>query len=235
MKWEKEIASKAPLVNGRPISRYWLIPQGERPKIFSPHPTLTAEEIRVRTQDVWDKFYSLPRDLGALARGQVASQPRWPSCSSRSSIARCTPTPASRPTAPAGPIDALGADAREPPGAVRRAADAGTADSRLLDRRRPPAELEVGRGRFDKRRAAAQHRTRGRRRAATAPRGASFTEVRYGADASAGVPRVGGAGAGVADAGPGAARGDGRGLEGLRRGRGQHAATPRSTRSTATP
>ena len=67
MKWEKEIAAKAPLVNGRPISRYWLIPQGERPKIFSPHPTLTAEEIRVRTQDVWDQFYSV-RQVWARSR-----------------------------------------------------------------------------------------------------------------------------------------------------------------------
>jgi radical SAM superfamily enzyme YgiQ (UPF0313 family) len=73
MKWEKEIASKAPLINGRSISRYWLIPQGERPKIFSPHPTLSAEEIRVGTQAVWDRFYSVPQ---VWARSRVVKSLR---------------------------------------------------------------------------------------------------------------------------------------------------------------
>jgi len=56
-KWEKEQADP-PRVEGIPITRHWLIPAGKRPKIYSPHPVLTAEEIRTRTQNVWDRFYS---------------------------------------------------------------------------------------------------------------------------------------------------------------------------------
>jgi hypothetical protein len=29
-----------------------------RPKMFTPHPSMSADEIRVRTQKVWDTFYS---------------------------------------------------------------------------------------------------------------------------------------------------------------------------------
>ena len=48
-----------PHVDGVPITRYWLIPASVRPKMFSPHETMTMEEIRERTQGVWDSFYSL--------------------------------------------------------------------------------------------------------------------------------------------------------------------------------
>jgi hypothetical protein len=41
-----------------PVTQHWLIPEHRRPKIFSPHPTMTAEQIRTRTQRVWDEFYS---------------------------------------------------------------------------------------------------------------------------------------------------------------------------------
>ena len=37
------------------------IPQAERPKVYTPHPVMDADEIRRRTQGVWDEFYSLPR------------------------------------------------------------------------------------------------------------------------------------------------------------------------------
>jgi radical SAM superfamily enzyme YgiQ (UPF0313 family) len=57
-KWAKEDESAAIEVNGVPLSQYWLVPPAERPKIFSPHPTMTAEEIRQGTQRVWDRFYS---------------------------------------------------------------------------------------------------------------------------------------------------------------------------------
>jgi hypothetical protein len=46
-------------VNGVPLSRYWLIPAAVRPKMFSPHSTMSADEIRGRTQGVWDTFYSI--------------------------------------------------------------------------------------------------------------------------------------------------------------------------------
>lgn len=59
LKWEKAEATGLPDVDGLPVSRYWLIPPIKRPKIFSPHPAMTAEEIRVGTQRAWDRFYSL--------------------------------------------------------------------------------------------------------------------------------------------------------------------------------
>jgi hypothetical protein len=40
------------------VTKYWLIPQSLRPKLLMPHPTLEAEEIRVRAQGAWDQFYS---------------------------------------------------------------------------------------------------------------------------------------------------------------------------------
>ena len=43
---------------GVPITRRWLIPPPLRPKIYWPHPVMSAEEIRERTQAVWDEFYS---------------------------------------------------------------------------------------------------------------------------------------------------------------------------------
>jgi radical SAM superfamily enzyme YgiQ (UPF0313 family) len=57
-KWEKS-ATDVPRVNGVPLTRYWLIPSAQRPKVYSPHPLMSPEEIRARTQGVWDRFYSL--------------------------------------------------------------------------------------------------------------------------------------------------------------------------------
>ena len=59
--WEKSVGSDAPRVAGIPITRHWLIPQAHRPKVYAPHPVMTPDEIRARTQAVWDQFYSLPR------------------------------------------------------------------------------------------------------------------------------------------------------------------------------
>jgi hypothetical protein len=58
-KWEKSLNGKAPMVQGSPVTRYWLIPGHLRPKLYMPHPTMSAEEIRVRTQGVWDSYYAL--------------------------------------------------------------------------------------------------------------------------------------------------------------------------------
>jgi radical SAM superfamily enzyme YgiQ (UPF0313 family) len=57
-RWEKE-ASDVPTVDGVPLTRYWLIPASKRPRIYSPHPRMSPEEIRTRTQGVWDRFYQL--------------------------------------------------------------------------------------------------------------------------------------------------------------------------------
>jgi hypothetical protein len=60
-------------IDGIPITRHWLIPKEHRPKVYIPHPTLSADEIRARTQAVWDRFYSLPQ-IWALAGGHVISR-----------------------------------------------------------------------------------------------------------------------------------------------------------------
>ncbi len=57
--WEKSVGDDVQRVNGIPVTRYWLIPGHLRPKMYTPHPTMSADEIRARTQGVWDKFYSL--------------------------------------------------------------------------------------------------------------------------------------------------------------------------------
>jgi radical SAM superfamily enzyme YgiQ (UPF0313 family) len=57
-KWERE-AADVPTVDGIPLTRYWLIPQDRRPRVYTPHPRMTADELRVRTQGVWDRFYAL--------------------------------------------------------------------------------------------------------------------------------------------------------------------------------
>ena len=57
-KWERE-AVNVPTIDGIPLTRYWLIPNSRRPRIYTPHPVMSADEIRVRTQGVWNRFYSL--------------------------------------------------------------------------------------------------------------------------------------------------------------------------------
>ena len=61
-RWEKEQAADPMLVEGTPITRYWLIPPSIRPKMFTPHPSMESDEIRERTQGVWDRFY----EFGAI-------------------------------------------------------------------------------------------------------------------------------------------------------------------------
>src|SRR5437762_3549049 len=56
--WEKTQPEDA-RVQGFPLTRYWLIPPEVRPKMFMPHPIMGSEEMRQRTQRVWDRFYSM--------------------------------------------------------------------------------------------------------------------------------------------------------------------------------
>ena len=58
IKWEKAQAADPETVAGIPLTRYWLIPAAVRPKMFTPHPTMSSGEIGERTQSVWDGFYS---------------------------------------------------------------------------------------------------------------------------------------------------------------------------------
>ncbi len=57
-KWERD-ATDVPIIDGVPLTRYWLIPPERRPRVYMPHPIMTADEIRSRTQTVWDRFYAL--------------------------------------------------------------------------------------------------------------------------------------------------------------------------------
>jgi radical SAM superfamily enzyme YgiQ (UPF0313 family) len=57
-RWEKEQAKAPEMVGDVPITRYWLIPTETRPKMFTPHPSMSSAEISQRTQTVWDTFYS---------------------------------------------------------------------------------------------------------------------------------------------------------------------------------
>jgi len=57
--WEEELENRGEKIAGIPMSRYWLIPQGLRPKMYTPHPVMSAAEVRERTQGVWDRFYKL--------------------------------------------------------------------------------------------------------------------------------------------------------------------------------
>src|ERR1700720_1131161 len=59
MKWEKTMEASPLHIGGVPITRRWLIPRNLRPKLYWSHPTMSAEEIRLHTQSVWDTFYSL--------------------------------------------------------------------------------------------------------------------------------------------------------------------------------
>jgi hypothetical protein len=58
-RWEKQMEVAPVQIGGIPITRRWLIPQALRPKLYWPHPTMSAEEIRLGTQSVWDSFYGL--------------------------------------------------------------------------------------------------------------------------------------------------------------------------------
>ena len=58
-RWEASHGQNPPMVDGEKITRYWLIPADRRPKMFMPHPTMNSDEMRDRTQKVWDQFYSL--------------------------------------------------------------------------------------------------------------------------------------------------------------------------------
>ncbi|MDR3719863.1 MAG: radical SAM protein [Bryobacteraceae bacterium] len=59
-RWEKELEASggAPKIDGVPITRYWRLPWHRRPRLWAEHSTMSQEEIRVRTQGVWDRFYS---------------------------------------------------------------------------------------------------------------------------------------------------------------------------------
>lgn len=76
-RWEKDLGEAVPRVNGVPITRYWLIPNALRPKLYFDHPNLSGDDIRRLQQTAWDQYYSFgqvwprSRRLGKL-RHRVA-------------------------------------------------------------------------------------------------------------------------------------------------------------------
>ena len=57
-KWAADEQRRGTTVDGVPITQHWLIPEERRPKLFSAHPVMSLEQIRVGTQHAWDRFYS---------------------------------------------------------------------------------------------------------------------------------------------------------------------------------
>ncbi len=57
--WEKAMEDDPTRIQGTPLTRHWLIPDGLRPKVYTPHPVMSADDIRQGTQGAWDRFYSL--------------------------------------------------------------------------------------------------------------------------------------------------------------------------------
>jgi len=56
--WEKAQGPDPERVGGIPVTRHWLIPQSQKPKVYIEHPVMSADQIRTLTQGVWDRFYS---------------------------------------------------------------------------------------------------------------------------------------------------------------------------------
>jgi hypothetical protein len=57
-----------------PITQHWLIPEPRRPKLYTEHPRMALEEIRVGTQGAWDQFYSLPRIWARASRSVTSTK-----------------------------------------------------------------------------------------------------------------------------------------------------------------
>jgi len=57
-RWAKDQAGVK--VAGIPITKYWLIPFEQRPKVYMPHPTMTPEQMLDHLEKTWGRFYSLP-------------------------------------------------------------------------------------------------------------------------------------------------------------------------------
>jgi hypothetical protein len=65
-KWEIMMEGDLTRISGIPLSRRWLIPQHLRPKLYWPHPVMSAEEISRRAQGVWDRFLQFEVHLEAF-------------------------------------------------------------------------------------------------------------------------------------------------------------------------
>ena len=75
-KWAKDTKNSNTKVDGVPITQHWLIPEPRRPKLYTEHPTMALEDIRVGTQGAWDNFYSLPRVWSRASRSVKSTKGR---------------------------------------------------------------------------------------------------------------------------------------------------------------
>src|SRR5262249_49265579 len=57
-KWAVDEKQRGTLVDGVPLTQHWLIPEEHRPRLYTAHPTMSLEEIRLGTERAWDRFYS---------------------------------------------------------------------------------------------------------------------------------------------------------------------------------
>ena len=57
-KWATDEQRRGTAVDGIPITQHWLIPEERRPRLYTAHPQMSLEEIRVGAQRAWDRFYS---------------------------------------------------------------------------------------------------------------------------------------------------------------------------------
>jgi hypothetical protein len=57
-KWASDEKHRAAVVDGVPLTKHWLIPEDRRPRLYTDHPTMSLEQIRLGTERAWDRFYS---------------------------------------------------------------------------------------------------------------------------------------------------------------------------------
>ncbi len=57
-KWAAAVRQRGTMVEGVPLTQHWLIPERQRPRLYTAHPTMSLEEIRLGTQRAWDRLYS---------------------------------------------------------------------------------------------------------------------------------------------------------------------------------
>ena len=73
-KWERE-ATDVPTVDGVPLTRYWLIPPERRPRVYTPHPRMTAGRTAIAHAG---RLGSLLRVASGLAALELPEEPAGP-------------------------------------------------------------------------------------------------------------------------------------------------------------
>jgi len=200
--WEKTMEGDPTRIDGIPLTRHWLIPKGKQPKVYVPHPMMSADDIRSRTQGVWDQFYSW-RNVWARAKCVESVKSRIAFVLVSKLYRQMYANTGNRHRQRADqPVRDLGSSDREAAAAaLRRQADAGTAgtayDRRGSERRSLAAARSYARGQHRRAPAAlgAAHRVGGAtvledRRVGRRARGvAARAGMRLGWDATVVLPR----------------------------------------------